>query len=306
MPVVQGKVVGFISFPSAHFEVDPTGGALVVSDGQVNPIRRTTAQPYLQGAGRFWGREVSYDQATKRWLPVPREFVSPDGLRYVYITTIGPPNTPAGSPYVSKAHIVDAASGAERTHDLPGIPVIGVVVDFAANGVYITSGWEGLPNGLWRLNPDDGSFGKLTDKPGVVAIQDGVLWTFYLKNVEARYPTGYPVDTVRRIDLSGGGAADWFSPGVPIHPFGLDGQGRPLIAAYPYLRADGRDYAADVWQISAPGQARKILSHWSGAQSLSDSHGIWLGTERGLYLYDEATGLRKVAIDAVVALGPCV
>jgi hypothetical protein len=299
MPVAQGQAVGFISFPSAHFDADPTGGAVEFSDGYVNPIRRTTAQPYLLGAGRSLGREASYDAVTRRWLPVPREFASPDGLRYVYITTIEP------APYVSKAHVVDAATGAERTYDLPGIPMIAVVVEFATDGVYLTSGWEGLPNGLWRLNLGDGSLGKLSDAAGVVAIRDGVLWTFYLRDPGARYPTGYPVDTVRRSSLAGGSATDWFSPGVPIHPFGPDGQGRPLIDARSYLGADGRDQAADVWQLSAPGQARKILSHWIGAGSLSDSYGIWLGTERGLYLYTEGAGLQKVAVDAVVPLGSC-
>src|SRR5690348_1211726 len=118
-----------------------------------------TGQGYVRKAGflRFPDRSVTedpsapvgswfFDRAFSRWVPVLREAVSNDGLRYAYTTGSAFQNT-AGS-----VHVVDIASGADRT--IYSGNTVYRVVYFAPEGIYLTlQAPEGRSHGLWLQDP---------------------------------------------------------------------------------------------------------------------------------------------------------
>ena len=80
--------------------------------------------------------------------------MSPDGKQYAYMTGGNPSNTP-GPP---RLHVVAASTGSEKVFSLPlsDQQPYGVV-DYAKDGVYVESGWEGATFGTWRVDPITGA-----------------------------------------------------------------------------------------------------------------------------------------------------
>ena len=153
---------GFIDTASGRFVADPD--SVMVLDSAKGRYR-TAGQPYLCGN---WGDAVlpasTYDQTHHRWLPVPPEYVSPDGARYAYAVAA---NSPGGG-----VHLVDIATATDRivpgTMDVPDTNYF--VVGYLNDGVYLDrfgpSGGGAI--GLWRLNPTSNAIVQVsTDAPAV-------------------------------------------------------------------------------------------------------------------------------------------
>lgn len=94
----------------------------------------------------------SYDLAVRKWVPVPRAWISPDGTKYVW-----PEYRSVTGPATGIIHVTDAASGADRSLT---VPAPSMPVSYESAGVYIT---RVIPNsdapaqGLSLLDPASGA-----------------------------------------------------------------------------------------------------------------------------------------------------
>src|SRR5207237_8778223 len=91
----------FLNPQNGEVVTDPAG-AFVASGIRV----RSTATPVLTGY-----LPATYDRTEKRWVPAPEEAISPDQTRYVYAEFV--------APYQARLHVVDIASGSDRTLTAP-------------------------------------------------------------------------------------------------------------------------------------------------------------------------------------------
>lgn len=255
---------GFIDFPSRSFTADPSAPP--------NP--------------------GYYDRAVSRFLPVGRNAVSPDGRNYAYMTGGNPSLTP-GPP---RLHIVNAATGAETVIALAlsDQQPYGVE-DYAADGIYVGSGWEGVTFGRWRV---DSAHGITTDVSNQSYFADdgtGHAWVTVLDkrdphpapNVMGGDPM--PNEVVRR-DLTTGAVEIWFyHPGFNVAQAGAFIGGGLLVWVEPPLGGNH-----EYWLVTAPDVSRLIVHLDGGGGSLADSHGLWMGSSSGLYLFTGNGGVARV------------
>lgn len=280
---------GFIDFPSATFVADPKSAYIVNKDATTF---KSASTPYLyayDSRGRLF-----YDRTRSRWLAVPREAVSPDGSSYVYALS---DNTSIQPKVV---HVVDVASGHDKTFPVAGIGLIPVPLDFAADGVYLTEGWEGT-DGLWKLNPTTGAFQKLANTSTPEAYRNGKLWF-----VTPQPVPGKGADTVKVLDLASGKTTVWFHrSGRALGVEGFDAQGHPVMASY--FQGVSEHLIAELWSVSTPGFETKLFAGevYDKQFVLADQHGLWFGAAGGLYLYSQTSGLQRVSNKAVVPAGSC-
>jgi len=260
---------GFVDLPSGAFTADPNA-------------------PQIPG---------SYDRVVSRWLPVPRNLVAPDGLRYAY-TTGGMGTTP-GPP---RLHIVDAATGVDKVMPL-GLPQQGAywVADYARDGIYIESGWEVMTYGFWRVDPTTGTLTDLGKQEHFIDDGTGRAWVSVF---DSRDPhpapsamTGDPLpNEVGRRDLKTGAVAVWFyHPGFNVAFTRAFVGGGALIRVEPSLTNGGANGGHEYWLASAAGTARLIAHIESGGESVADSHGIWMGGSDGLYLITRDGQVKKMS-----------
>ena len=119
VPSYQGQPDGgWISFPEGTYEVD-----------------RSSLIDRIQSEG------VSYDAALKRWVPGDWNHISPDGRRLAWL-------------YGNDIRVRDLASGHEKSFPLPPFDGAAVVVDFSAQGIYVTdTAGEKAPTASPQLDP---------------------------------------------------------------------------------------------------------------------------------------------------------
>lgn len=283
---------GFIDLPSATFVADHASAYVF---DQKSSVLKSAVQPYLYGMHSKG--TLFYERSRARWLPVPREAVSTDGTSYVY-----------ADPDRSKpsVHVVDIASGQEKTFPAGSIRLVPVPLDYSPRGIFLTEGWEGTV-GLWKLDPRTGSIQKLADTGGVEAYQDGQLW----------YPSprltygGSGPDTIFMLEVSSGKTTVWFerkaeiqSKGGALAVVGLDAQGHPVIARY----LPAMNPLAEFWSVTSPGVETKIFTGeiYDKQFVLPDQHGLWFGAAGGLYLYSLNGRLQRVSDKAVFPAGSCI
>src|SRR5712691_11967409 len=94
LPVVTDSDAGWVTFPGGNYQPDPKANVTLAHSSSF-PLSK------------------SYDKAVERWLPVPRDQISPDGKHFAYADL--PPVD--GSP----VHVVDLPSGAGHAFN-PGAP----------------------------------------------------------------------------------------------------------------------------------------------------------------------------------------
>ena len=233
-----------------------------------------------------------YDEVVARWLPVRRDAVSPDGRRYAY--TEGWSAGPAGAPRV---HIADAATGADiRVAQMPEAQPFGVTA-FTTTGVYLVIAYEGVVPGVWRADPDTGKVTKVSDGLYEPA---GAAW---LGVIDPRDPKpfespGYGFRSPNRIDRRDdtGAMTTWFyKPGFAVSWIAFDGSPALLVRTV-HQDVSAREFGEDYWLVDAPGSATKLAGHsvqtmypYYDLQAgfgagVADSHGIWIGGQKALYL----------------------
>jgi hypothetical protein len=252
---------GFISVPSGTFTPDATG------DGG------------------------TYDWAYRRWVPVPRPFLLPDGSAYVI--ELDAPD----SHY--EIHVVQVASGADKLILQMPYDNAYSVLAIKPEGIYLVPMLHrsGVPQGLWLLSSTTAT---LTEVPGAGSL----AWRL----IEGGGAWGGPVgvDRLDRLDLSSGVVTTWFQHPVEP-PIGIgsgygpeitafDGSDRPLVELYPPVDATASPARTtpipELWLVSGPGQATKLtgipLSDRFLTPGITDIHGTWLVGSDGFYLYTEA------------------
>ena len=275
-PVMQG---GFVTFPSGQLADDPSGTMLPREDPHTDYA--TTASPVLYGEGGGF-----YDLAAKRWVPASPAATLADGSAYAYVTTD------------SMAQIVDIASGSIRTFDLRSLDRPDVL-DFDSRGVYLysPSAIGGPGEGVRLLNRTTGSVTRVRTVHRVWAVRYGKAWVARFDPRDKTVWPGMeiqPANSLAQVDLATGAETEWFYR-AGAYPWMIGfASGQPLISV------SGRNGQSEVRLIDRPGSGGKLV--YSGSLEFDgyfenyqgDGDRIWLGSERGIYLYRPDRGFQKV------------
>lgn len=271
-----GPVGGFIDFPSGTVTPDPAG---TVSIGRFG--RELVGSSYVH----------YFDRAYSRWLPVSREAVSPDGSHYVYTDrAIGPQADPQAR---ATLHVVAVKTGVELTFDDGEWSSPYVALDYATEGIYLTT--TGVGYGLWLMNPATGDVTKVAnpwDVQGSAGNQ--VFWVGAVNASDPHPIAGVAPNQVDRFSLADGSRVAWFyRPGSSVHFVSQDVGGHPIIVA------GGVSGPVELLLLVGPGVSRSIWTSGDRVPSIgspiSDSHGVWFGSSDGIFLYSEAGGVQKVS-----------
>jgi hypothetical protein len=283
---------GWLTFPAGTYQVDPKADVHLPTPTSF-PLSR------------------SYDKAFERWLPVPRDWISPDGKHYAY-PELPPADSHGGPTPPGGVHVVDIASGTDKFFN-PGAPPpdsFWWVVDYETEGVYVAAQPNGPAGvtGLWLVNPADGAVRKLSDTNQWQYISGGGAWA------TADPLTGHgpgPGSRLLRMDLNSGVIASWYKRNdIEFTVAGADGGGHPILEVWKYqakqlLLITGAGSATIL--LPAPGSAVPSLSNV--VHPVGDTHGIWLGDIGGsMSLYTPETGIRQMAqvgSGNVAAAGGC-
>ncbi len=243
----------------------------------------------------FSGLTATYDRAVNRWLPVPAQAVSPDGLRFAFADY----DLPAGGGPLNgvitstgRVHIVDARTGAGHVV-FTGSPTFSVVA-FTGDGLYLaqvalTRGGA-LPSGLFLL---DSAGGAPRPVAGAYRPLDQNGW-----QIEGQAAWGVDFasggghisgNRVLSLDLKTGAIQEWktWPEGVLAHVLGLDAQGHLIVGAFRSSSA-GPGTASDfkglqVWTFSSPNVGSPVflstdpLATLPESPAFSDAQTSWLG-----------------------------
>jgi hypothetical protein len=278
LPVYAGQPGsgGFVVFPGSTFIADP-GSAVAL------PSPSPGSTPVPQGGpgyGPGYGSPgLSYDRAYKKWLPVPSNWVSPDGNHYAYIS--------------DGIYAVNVADGKQielregRTWTIVGVQNIGVYAgDQSVGGLWLFP-FSGTPRqittgGYWQAATSTAAYGTPTS-----AVPQGAS------------------SGILRLDLATGKSSEWFArPDTQSSVTGFDQKGEPIINVR-FLNGTG----SEIWIVTGANSGSPIsgfvtsytsygFNSWS--TPIADSHGIWFagnysvpynnGSASGLALYVPGSG----------------
>jgi streptogramin lyase len=277
----------FLNPLTGETTTDPAGG--FVADG--NRVR-STATPVLTGY-----LPATYDGVAKRWVPASEQAISPDHTRYVYTEYV--------APYQARLHVVDIATGRDRTLTTPAGSY--GVLRFAAEGIYVNTVGEGTGAGASLINVDTGAVRQLNTTDLVLAIGDGAMWIARLNPKDPNPPVsgmGGPLgNEVDRRDLTTGATTAWFyRPGASVWVVALS-------AGEVVIRADGA--GGGFWVVTGANKAVPILDPGTGeplasAASLTiDGDHLWLTALDGLYLWSPRLGSVLVSTASAAPVGTC-
>lgn len=287
---------GFISFPAGTFAQDPNG---LITTGSSQQEVETKATPVLRGVPQ--GGPTFYDAPVQRWAPVSAAQSSPDGSSYAYVTT------GASSSQSATFHIVDAGRATEKTFDV-AVPNVGAangvqVMDYDGSGVYfVVTQVESYPVGAWRLDARTGKVTALARVANVMAVRGGYAWGGAVDPHDPSPPklpaSRVLFNSIVQVNLSNGTQTAWFySPGRSETVLGLS-SGRLVINI-----GDGPDFlplGGEVRLLDHPSSGAEDTGQflYGGGVPLSnpqaDGDRLWLGSDRGIYLYTADGGLQKV------------
>jgi len=285
LPVVTDNDAGWVSFPGGSYQTDPKANVTLTHSASIWPAK-------------------SYDKAVERWLPVPRDQISPDGKHFAYTDLPPVDNSPV--------HVADSSTGAPHTLN-PGTPPtdsLWVAVDYETEGVYLTTqpnGPAGLV-GLWLLDPSNGAVKPIDTSHSWQYISGGAAWG--TSDALTGHGPG-PGSRLVRMDLKTGAIVSWYKrTDVEFTVAGADGSGHPILqvskTSAPQLIVITAANAAAIL-FPAPGSAIPSLSNI--VHPVTDTHGIWFGDTGGsISLYTPAGGIKKLAqvgSGNVTAAGGC-
>jgi hypothetical protein len=259
---------GFVDTRSGQYVKDNTASIAGLPGGA---FEGTDVKPSRPAA------PVYYSDVAKRWLPVSRTVVAPDGQSYLWERLL-----PSGSNIANfknvELHRYDLRSASD--HLLWTYGGIMTIHRWDAAGILLDTNPPPPAGGTllaWLVDPDTG---VATQQPNVNNFQG---------------PTKLPGEGQN-------GSFAWGS-------FGKDAQGRTLY------RIGSRQPGDQEWIFyeSAPGQRVTIYKGQQGdatgfdpAQPMGDGRGIWFGDYevQGIWYWEPASGLRKVPVKGLPAALP--
>lgn len=271
---------------------------------------KSVAKPYLYGSPGV----ATFTRRYGRWLPASIAAVSPDSSHYAYAESYSGANGPR-----SRIHLLDVVTGSDRVvYDQGFYGVIG----YESEGIYLFAvGYADAPNsGLWRLDPQARSLTQMASESLTVDyVGGGGAWYSDLApgdqpppslNQMARY---FFKDRVMRLDLKSRVVSPWFrQPGKEVRTIGVDGLGHPIVTAISPTDA-GTSTSYELWLVTGPDLATQIYSG-PGVNSpdfvgfgnpLADSHGLWFGSKKGVFLYTPDAKFQRVSTAVGEVAGRC-
>jgi hypothetical protein len=272
---------------------DVHGGFVSVPDGAFADAGVLPMLPETYGG--------TYISSSKWWLRAGRDLVSSDGTKYTYWKA---------DPSLSEVHVVDVASGTDRT--IYSGKTLMIPIAFKSEAIYLVHGInirQGAFEKLYRLDPAGGTPQLVSGSDrhmyqyGWVLISDGAAWGIdYLA-----HGNNY-VYSVLRLDLATSQVTTWVEgQNKMFWPQGVDRQHR-LYAA---------PYNGPLWRIDSPGQVVELPSpeqmYFGNAiggpnSSIADSMGVWFSGQGGVWLYADGHDPKKFTVgptDTVWPAGPC-
>jgi hypothetical protein len=295
---------GFIDAATGVFSADPH--SVMVYDSATE-LTRTPDQPYLysRGPGDVAMAAATYDGPQHRWLPVPREWVSPDGATYAYAQS--QPGATQG------VHIVNVATGVDRV--VPGTSGdpdargkhYGVIA-YQPDGIYLNRVGQLGGIGLWLLNPATGAITQVsTDAPGVGVFVAGkqAWWTAPSANP---YASTDPYVTHQYLTgVAGQHGETWFQrPGTGLHVLGIDTTGRALVLA--------QSASDEIWQLAIPNDSKTLTTMPNDRSfpqlvpfktAVLDAAGWWIGSRTGVFLATTSGDFLHASTTPAVVVGGC-
>jgi hypothetical protein len=273
LPVVTSSQSGWLTFPTGSFQADPK--ANVKLPGYSSP-------PF------FW---KSYDKSYERWLPVPRDSISPDGQHYAYAD----PPAAQGQPAPGGVHVVDLATGAD--HLFRPAAQNWSVLDYENEGVYLSvaASGPGLPTGLWLLDPSgQHPFRQIDTSHAWQYISGGGAWG--TGDPLSGHGPG-PGSRLLKMDLQTGTIESWYKRSdIEFVVTGADAAGHPLLQtskgyANQLILITGKDSSTPL--AAASGATTPSLSNY--IHPVSDTHGMWLGDTGGSVSLYTSAGIQQLA-----------
>lgn len=255
---------GWISFPSGQYTADSGSNVTL--------------------PGLTWAQGLTHSLALNRWLPVPRDQVTPDGKSYVYAD--------------GQTVWLVAAGQAPRSLKMPvlGSYPYWTVLAAESSGVYITPPpYEASVTGLYRLGYTGDP--RLITSKGYWTATDGV---FAYGTLTRDVPQG-AATTIVKLNIATGAITTVFTqPSMRSSVVGFDAAGAPVILA---LESKQLPTLAQIWLASAGGATKLYETTVSPQPSMgmgpttfsvfsvvADSKGTWIATTSGLYLYSQSAG----------------
>ena len=298
---------GFVTLPSATLQPDPTSQ---IRSRYTEGDFVTDRAPVLYGIPQVG--PPFYDASQHRWIPAAAAQSSPDGGSYAYATVGASSSEPA------HIHVVNVGTGTEKVFNV-AVPAVGapngvVVADFDGSGVFfLVSQVESYSSGVWRLDVATGGVKPLAQVTAVMKLHGGSAW---LGRTDPHDPSPPSVPASRRlydsivaVNLTTGVETPWYyRPGHSVVLRGFDTVGHPIVSV-----SFEPDYPVDTSEIrliDAPGTGGESNGEivYTGGPWLSepqaDGDRLWFGSDRGIYLYTQATGLQKVFGFKVVGSAP--
>src|SRR5579859_253717 len=279
----------------------------------------------------FYYPGATYDHPAYRWLPVPAEAISPDGLSFAFADYDLPPSGMSASNPVEghselrsagvlattgRVYLIDARTGSYRIL-YKGSPTYSVV-GFTQRGIYLTQvalTMDGaFSSGLYLLGTTGGTPQPVAggNRPldgGGWTVTGGAAWG-------TNFTTGGGIaggNQLVRLDLTTGAVTVWMTraEGVGVSLIGVDGQGEPIVlvfaSGYSSSGSPPPAQATEVWVMTAPDTGTTVYQNADptatlpGGPTFTDSNGVWLsGAPNGeVWLYQP----RSSALTAVTVAG---
>jgi len=248
---------------------------------------------------------VYYDAPFSRWLPEHQSSVSPDGSHYAFGGA-----TDAGKPIL---HIVDVVGGADHPYTLPPelYSVLGGIdiFEYSNDTIYMGLYGEGYIQALWTFDIATGVTKYVGGITGIGAIDGPIVWQSTLNPGDPNawsWVPGSPMNQIERRDLRDGTSQVWlYRPGHVVDVIGVDAAHDPIVRDF----ADKKTVALSI--LSSATTQKLILSGsvdtWVGfiGGVAADSHGVWFGGDKGIYIYSDTGNLKKVSDQAGIPAGAC-
>jgi len=259
----SGQMIGgFASFPGGSFVTDSTASGL------------------NRPSGADW---ISYDAPMRRWVPVDRRMVSPNGATWLYSTG-------------NNDHAVDVRTGRETTLWGSGraFRVFGLDDSYAYAMLDSTGGAQ-----LWRLPLDGSQATQIRVSGSWQFVNGGAAW-----GTVSDSSSGTPF-SLQRLDLQHNTVTTWVQLSGPGTVVGFDAAGEPIVQVGgpggDVIVAAGQGLQRPVAQNFYFGKGTMGIAH---LPALGDAHGIWLFAQDGIYLSVNGAASKQASVPAFLA-GPC-